>query len=188
MRYIDYKVYTPDTTASYNEYRANSIFDPDSTGTGHQPYGHDQYAVRFARYTVVKSKLTAVFMATGQTEIFRNPTMAIVSLDRASVTPGASWNRAEAGACAFRMVSSDSGNKPAVGGHLSISYDPKKFFGMKTTDDDTIGAAFGANPSKSALFNVTFSSPTGLACGNMVAQVIIDYTVNLYSPVELAQS
>jgi len=188
FRYIDAKVYTPDSTASSNEYRANSMFDPDSTGTGHQPYGFDQVAARYARYTVMKSKITINFMATGQTEIFRNPTIAVLSLDRASISATADWNRPEAGACAFRMVSSDSGNKPAVAGRLTLNFDPRKFFGKKTWDDDTMGALVGANPSLAALFHVTFFSPGGLACGNMQCQTIIDYTVKFYSPIELAQS
>ena len=39
----------------------NSLFDPDFTGTGHQPYYFDQFATIYQRYTVIGSKLTATF-------------------------------------------------------------------------------------------------------------------------------
>ena len=32
--------------------RMNSLFDPDQTGTGHQPYYFDQFAALYNRYTV----------------------------------------------------------------------------------------------------------------------------------------
>ncbi len=36
-------------------FRAGSIFDPDYTGVGHQPYGHDTYQQIFNHYRVIKS-------------------------------------------------------------------------------------------------------------------------------------
>lgn len=33
-------------------YRANSLYDPDQTGIGHQPYGFDTLATMYARYKV----------------------------------------------------------------------------------------------------------------------------------------
>ncbi len=41
-----------------HHYRANSIFDPDFTGVGHQPLLHDQYALLYGDYRVVSSKIT----------------------------------------------------------------------------------------------------------------------------------
>lgn len=37
-------------------YALNSIFDPDVSGTGHQPYGHDQLAAMYNRYRVYAVK------------------------------------------------------------------------------------------------------------------------------------
>jgi len=33
-------------------FNLNSIFDPDRTGTGHQPYGHDTFQTLYNRYRV----------------------------------------------------------------------------------------------------------------------------------------
>jgi len=49
-------------TASYTSpqfyvYACNDIFDPNVTGTGHQPYFHDQLAQLYTRYDVIRSKI-----------------------------------------------------------------------------------------------------------------------------------
>lgn len=39
-------------------FRCNSIFDPDYTGAGHQPYGHDTYQSIYNHYRVTKATIT----------------------------------------------------------------------------------------------------------------------------------
>ena len=46
-------------------FRANSVFDPDWTGAGHQPTRFDQLAALYQRYEVLKSKIRVQF-TTGQ--------------------------------------------------------------------------------------------------------------------------
>lgn len=46
---------------AFNNYSMNSIFDPNRTGTGHQPYGFDQLATFYNRYYVTGSKMTVTF-------------------------------------------------------------------------------------------------------------------------------
>lgn len=40
-------------------FRCNSIFDPNYTGIGHQPYGHDIYKLIYNKYRVTGSRITA---------------------------------------------------------------------------------------------------------------------------------
>lgn len=40
------------------QFRTNSMFDPDLTGTGHQPYGFDQWKTYYGTYMVKSSKIT----------------------------------------------------------------------------------------------------------------------------------
>jgi hypothetical protein len=40
---------------------ANGLFDPDVTGTGHQPAGFDQMMLSYEHYTVLRAKCTATF-------------------------------------------------------------------------------------------------------------------------------
>ncbi len=40
------------------QYRGNSVFDPDLTGTGQQPRGFDEYSVLYSKYYVVGSSIS----------------------------------------------------------------------------------------------------------------------------------
>lgn len=52
MKYAEAFVTNVSTAYNY-AYNLNSIFDPNRTGTGHQPYGHDTLAVLYNRYRVI---------------------------------------------------------------------------------------------------------------------------------------
>ena len=49
-------------------FRANGLYDPDVTGTGHQPYGFDQYMVLYQRYKVLRSRITVSFAPSGDND------------------------------------------------------------------------------------------------------------------------
>lgn len=59
LEYYDYDeiAVTASGDAQYF-YRGNSINDPNSTGSGHQPMGHDQFSLMYNRYLVLGSKIT----------------------------------------------------------------------------------------------------------------------------------
>jgi hypothetical protein len=59
LKYVDQFVLNP-TSASTDNYvfRANSLFDPNYTGTGHQPYGYDQWATFYSSWVVERCVLT----------------------------------------------------------------------------------------------------------------------------------
>lgn len=42
-------------------YRLNSPYDPDFTGTGHQPYGYDQVSLLYRKYKVNAAKISILF-------------------------------------------------------------------------------------------------------------------------------
>lgn len=60
-------IYTPATAATY-QFRANSIYDPNYTGTGHQPLGHDQLITLYNRYRVYGCKYRIFFTNISTTE------------------------------------------------------------------------------------------------------------------------
>ncbi|AYP28731.1 MAG: putative capsid protein [Circoviridae sp.] len=46
---------------AFNNFSMNSLFDPNRTGTGHQPYGFDQLAAFYGRYYVTGAKMICTF-------------------------------------------------------------------------------------------------------------------------------
>jgi len=49
-------------------FRANDLFDPDFTGSGHQPMGFDQLMVFYNHFCVVEAKITATFKSYGSVD------------------------------------------------------------------------------------------------------------------------
>jgi hypothetical protein len=80
--YEDLLTIAPGTTYGSYVFRGNSLFDPDYSGTGHQPRFFDQFAAVYGRYKVLSSSIVveaintaggsgsgAVFSITPNTEI-----------------------------------------------------------------------------------------------------------------------
>lgn len=80
--YEDLLTIAPGATLGSYVFRGNSLFDPDYTGTGHQPRYYDQLTAVYGRYKVLGSSITvemintsggggsgAVFAVTPNTEI-----------------------------------------------------------------------------------------------------------------------
>jgi len=58
LRYAQTNVIdVPNFGTSAQVFRANSLFDPDFTGTGHQPNGFDQLMVAYNHFTVVSARI-----------------------------------------------------------------------------------------------------------------------------------
>lgn len=49
-------------TYNNQNFRGNSVFDPDETYVGHQPTGFDQYAALFNKYIIYGSKITVKYI------------------------------------------------------------------------------------------------------------------------------
>ncbi len=57
LRYSDYYLLTSTSGIAYAVYSGNSVFDPDVTFSGHQPYYFDRYFSLYTNYAVVGSKI-----------------------------------------------------------------------------------------------------------------------------------
>lgn len=60
MPYVDYRVssISAATLSAYQQFKINSIYDPDLTGTGGQPLGRDTWASIYNYYKVLEAKVT----------------------------------------------------------------------------------------------------------------------------------
>lgn len=179
---------TPSTSAAYYLFRANDLFDPNYTGTGHQPLGFDQYML-FYNHFVVLSSVCDVFVVSEST----SPTVGAYWLGLrlgASTTTYSTISEfhEDPYACAAYVHCAPHG-----GTSLKSSFDCSKFFGL---DRQTLLAAeshwgsAAVSPSEDAYFQIAvFSQNPGTSDAVAVPiSVVIRYEVLLSEPKLLAQS
>lgn len=77
-----------------NVYRGNSLFDPDLTGTGGQPFGFDQWTAFYGSYTVLGSSIEVVSMLNNNSAV-GNTRAAVIPTNTSSQFGAAQQELAE---------------------------------------------------------------------------------------------
>jgi hypothetical protein len=145
-------------------FRAGSIFDPNYTGVGHQPYGHDIYERIFNHYRVVKSVCKITNASGGANNI-----MGLTLTDDVSVQTDYDTLR-EVKPTKFIPLCGTSDGHTLILEYNSAQAFPRQ--GQATT------ALFGSNPAEDMYFdiwtqgNLTTNNPSALAVA-----VCIEYYV-----------
>lgn len=190
MRYVDNLALSSSNGAvGKYTFRMNSIFDPDLTGTGHQPMWHDQIAPQYLKYVVTGSKIIVTFqqiqsaMTAGA---YYGPVMCGLTMDEnasvSSTLTELQENQRSRYVCLTRGDGGGSGPKS-----LYSTYSPTKDLG-KTDDDDTVGASVGSNPS-AQWFATVFVADLGVStAATIIYTVEIEYTVRFSSQLNVLSS
>lgn len=177
---LDPNVGIPATKAFF----ANSVFDPQNSVLGHQPYMHDVYSQVYKRYVVTGSKITVQPLPTATTNIV--PGTFGVTLSKEVVLPFVSVNTF--------MESDNRSTTTAVYGNASATasstnpiirnqFSARKFFGVKDISDGGIyeGATgdvgTGTNPGRQAWYILWAIDNNGNNPGSYSYRVTIDYIV-----------
>jgi len=143
-------------------FRANSLYDPNLTGSGHQPLGYDQLTTFYSNWvvsrTAVKFTMTPPNLSTASPQIDnaivavtprRNDASAIASIQTAIEQPYTEW----------KIVTGYG--KPPV---LVMTIDCARFFGVNRTVYNSsleYSGAIGANPTQVLHFVMTAGSTGG---------------------------
>lgn len=134
-------------------YRANSLFDPDLTATGHQPRGRDQLFTMFNNAVVIGCKIT---IEGSHTSGIHNTIVGIAV--RASSTVETDINSyLESRNVKHTMLSGGSNTEPRK---LSYKVNPNKFLGIsKPLANSKVLNTDTANPDTQCFFHI-FAGPT----------------------------
>lgn len=171
-----------------NTYNSNSIFDPDQTGTGHQPRYHDQWATFYRKYYVRKCTVTLRIHSTTATadsggylfteRLAANDTPKVDS----TYTLINLLERAKSSNGKVRMR-----RFPAMGGGQSNWMVVKQVtipaFDVEGRDKADMTGVFGANPSRLTNFNVMWVFPQRSANLSFFYEVDLKYEVILMDPI-----
>lgn len=175
--------------ASY-AFRANSIFDPNSTGTGHQPYAHDQWAILYNHYVVLGSKITVHASVSNTTGQYQANGIVGIHLDDDGTLPGTTTQEMmELPRTKYSRVNLSSVSNKGV--RVSKNYSARRFHGIKDVKDNInrIGAAVGANPTEQAYFVIWYGSTDSAEDSTSLALAVqIDYIIQYTEPKDLTTS
>jgi len=165
-----------------NAFRMNSIFDPNQTGTGHQPYAFDQWAAMYSKYCVLGSKLTATFTQSGNTG---GPwDVGVIGDGDASIASLPSTNR-ETADSDTKVLAVSTGSNNVI--KCSTTYSPWKRLGLAYTDD-TVQGATTSNPTQPWYGVVWCADMVGPASSNVFCKVDMEFTVLFTRPINNAGS
>jgi len=145
-RYVDSHriTSTAGSLATYT-YSCNGMFDPNITGTGHQPMYFDQLSAIYNHYTVLNSKISvscvAIATAAGVIGVYIN--------DDASVVPGTAIGLCEQGTANYRIVNIGT-SLPTLS--LRRKWSAKQAFGPGAISDPNLQGSASANPTEQQAF------------------------------------
>lgn len=170
-------------------FSASSIFDPDQTGSGHQPMGHDQWATWYNKYCVIGSKISV--RATTISSTAAGAAFGVRTIDLASSGHTTVHGLMETPTARSRLYTPNT-NAPTPPG-VTATYSAKKWWNLANVKDnqDRIGASFGSDPSTQVYFHCFYGQNAPGGIGDMPAinfLAKITYIVLLSHPRELAQS
>jgi len=151
-------------------WRLNSIFDPNRTGTGHQPMGHDQYAVLYNRYRV--TDVTVVVSGALDSTLTSAPHRITFLADNLA-TAYTSWaTMAEQSGATHYIITPNSPFRIVKRYHLAsiTGVDNKAYL------DDRFQSLFGTNPAE----DISLHLATSLADGSAAVAAGVKYSVSLY--------
>jgi len=121
-------------TPTSHLFRANSIYDPDFTGIGHQPYGYDTYASIYNHYEVLSSRI--VVKPTQSSNFI----YGIAKTDDATISADYDTIREQKGT---NVISVASGTSPeSVTNYYDQRYFPNKFQQQAGFNTDVVDPMF----------------------------------------------
>lgn len=169
-------------------FSANGMFDPNVTGTGHQPMGFDQMMLMYEQYSVTSAKISVTFVNASASNIldsvglYLSPdTTNITVISRLLENGNIVWTTLMP---VFLIGSVKT---------LSLEVDIATYFGKNlnkraiTLDSDLYGTA-AANPNEQCYFGLLSFDPTGTNVVTTDFVVEIEYEAIFWEPRKLTQS
>lgn len=159
-----------------------SLYDPDTTGGGHQPIGYDQLMLMYDHYTVIgaRAKITA-------TNTDPVNTQRLVCHIQDSLTPHTNMEEVmENGNVKYVFLgASDSGSATKT---TVIPFSPKRFFGRSPMDGDKFQGTIASSPAEGAFLHISAGPLTTVSASPVTFMIEMEYTAILTEPKVLGQS
>ncbi len=168
-------------------YRLNSLFDPDLTDGGHQPYGYDQLTPLYRHYKVNGARVEVVFTDPSEDGMacvvqIRSPTnlydLPLTSIGQCKEQP----------MTVIRGINNSGKQKLKISQYIPLStvsgLTPLQF----KADIDLFSALTTANPAMSPVVAIACASERANQGASIIGRITIVYYATLYDRVVQLQS
>lgn len=163
-------------------YNLNGLFDPNQTGTGHQPKGFDQLAALYQRYRVFATRYKVIFspnVSSIPVHCIVAPTNSLTAYVDASDIIEAPFSK--------NRVSIVYADPPTISGFVDLA----TLNGKSRTAyaaDDTTQALVTANPSEQLALHVFSESVDGSTTITTYFTILLEFDVEFSDAKQLAPS
>jgi len=147
-------------------FSCNGMYDPDITGTGHQPYYFDDLSALYNHYTVLKSKITCDVVATGTI-----PFKFGIMIDDDTSAPANADTLAESPNSSYGVVDMQ-GSGPKK---FRKSWVASQNFGPNAIGDPNLQGTSAANPSEQQFYHLWAQTTDGASTSSLDVQVTIEF-------------
>lgn len=183
LKYVEFVQLNPGAAGAVatHVFSANGMYDPDITGSGHQPRGFDQLMALYDHYAVKFCKCTCTFVPNG----LGQPAMCGIAVRDSSSTESSIDYYLETGYVKYKPVSSTEGYETKITYFLDVP----KFLGRRNLlSDPELKGSTAANPTENAQFHI-FAAPFDTSdVGTIDVYVELEYTTWLIEPKNPGQS
>jgi len=158
------------TTGALATYRfnANGMYDPNTSGTGHQPLFFDQMTALYNHYTVIGSRITLTVM--NQTSSGVAGTVGVIYNDDTATAYTDITGFGEQSAGRTRMIPGGANTTFVLG----LKYSAKKTFGGSILSNTSLQGTASANPSEASYFDIGYQC-TGTGTNALIVKVHVSY-------------
>lgn len=165
----------------YYYFNLNSVYDPDHTGVGTQPYMRDTYATLYKRYAVSGAKIKMICSTDGNYDILLTarqiPDSAVALSDiELEIQRGA-----------MKAIVSPGRGPRTFKNYYSVSkaYGVSKY---RVMNDDVFTSAVGASPGRPLYLGLCYNTQDRTNTAVLHVEVQITYYVKFYNFVDQAAS
>lgn len=165
-------------------FRANSLYDPNETGVGHQPMGFDDLMTKYKHYCVTNARITVNARSADASGVYRWG----IAVCPTNTPPSSASDATEQGNGVQGMITQAQYSTGSTG-QLTLDQNISKFFGVRsvTSEKDFFGTS-ASNPAEEVHFCVWIETDTAYQGNGVVFNVVIDYQAKFSERALMAQS
>jgi len=188
LRYVTESVVQCSGLSNSHNFSANGLYDPDITGTGHQPKAFDEWMAVYNHYNVVGSRISVKLVSPHGADGFiwgvtRTPTPNSL---QGKLLTYCLENRYTKG---YRAIGNNPGQRALANRPFTTNYSQKKQFGQNSSQKTDLTGNNTSNPAEQSYFEVWMAPINNIPSTQTASFIVtIDYIALLTEPRVLAQS